>query len=64
MHSRGSTIQVKIKRKQHLLKKELEPIISDDDMKNAAQTEGMHTTFSSSYVFNFPLRTVEDKIFL
>ncbi|KAJ7951344.1 DNA-directed RNA polymerase subunit [Quillaja saponaria] len=31
--------QVKIKRKQRLVKKEIEPIISPDDMKNAPQTD-------------------------
>ncbi|XP_047178645.1 DNA-directed RNA polymerase III subunit RPC10-like [Vigna umbellata] len=31
--------RVKIKRKQRLVKKEIEPIISPDDMKNAPKTE-------------------------
>ena len=51
VYSLDSTIQVKIKRKQHLVKKELEPIISDDDMKNAAQTEGTHLFIIALYIF-------------
>lgn len=33
-------MQVKIKKKMHLDKKDLEPVITDDDMKNASQTDG------------------------
>lgn len=32
------------------MKKELEPIISDDDMKNAAQTEGIHLSLLGSFL--------------
>ena len=35
-----SWMQVKIKKKMHLDKKDLEPVITDDDMKNASQTDG------------------------
>lgn len=35
-----SQLQVKIKKKQRLVKKDLEPVITDDDMKNASHTDG------------------------
>ncbi|KAG2397172.1 hypothetical protein LR48_Vigan08g105100 [Vigna angularis] len=44
--------RVKIKRKQRLVKKEIEPIISPDDMKNAPKTEeglGCSTYFIAYY---------------
>lgn len=34
-------LQVKIKRRQHLVKKEIEPIFSKDDLKNGPTTEGV-----------------------
>lgn len=39
-------MQVKIKKKQRLVKKELEPVITEDDMKNASHTDGvLHAKF-------------------
>lgn len=32
--------QVKIKRKQHLVRKEIEPVFSEEDRKNGPQTDG------------------------
>ena len=34
------SLQVKIQRKQRLVKKDIEPIFSKDDMKNGPTTEG------------------------
>jgi hypothetical protein len=33
-------LQVRIKKKQPLVKKDLEPVVTEDDMKNASQTDG------------------------
>lgn len=39
-------LQVKIKRKQRLVKKEIEPIFSKDDMKNGPTTDGALSFYS------------------
>ncbi|XP_038903069.1 DNA-directed RNA polymerase III subunit RPC10-like [Benincasa hispida] len=54
--------RVKIKRKQHLVKKELEPIISDDDMKNAAQTEATcpNCAFGKAAFIQIQLRSADE----
>ncbi|KAB1219680.1 hypothetical protein CJ030_MR3G011060 [Morella rubra] len=36
--------KVKIKKKQRLVKKDLEPVITDDDMKNASHTDASKST--------------------
>ncbi|KAK2969607.1 hypothetical protein RJ640_008901 [Escallonia rubra] len=47
--------KAKIKKKQHLVKKELEAVISKDDFRNLAQTEGMKTTEDKTTVTNYTL---------
>ncbi|KAK3036085.1 hypothetical protein RJ639_029838 [Escallonia herrerae] len=49
------TPHAKIKKKQHLVKKELEAVISKDDFRNLAQTEGMKTTEDNTAVTNYTL---------
>lgn len=51
------TLQVKIKRKQRLVRKEIEPVISHDDMKNAPTAEGtsIFCLFSFSFCHNLSL---------
>ncbi|CAN6583733.1 unnamed protein product [Malus baccata var. baccata] len=40
--------KVKTKRRQHLVKKEIQPILTLDDYKNAPKTEGLTVCTSSS----------------
>lgn len=42
-------LKVKIKRRQHLVEKEVEPIFSKDDMKNGPTTEGIFLLCFSTF---------------
>lgn len=44
-------LQVKIKRKQRLVKKDVEPIFSQDDLNNAPKAEGSSFSLFSTLLF-------------
>lgn len=47
------TLQVKIKRKQRLVRKEIEPVIAPDDMKNAPTADGNYLSCFTGAEFTF-----------
>ncbi|KAE9445759.1 hypothetical protein C3L33_22347, partial [Rhododendron williamsianum] len=56
-------LQVKIKRRQHLLKKEIEPIFSKDDLKNGPTTEGVFLRLSAPWGWRSRIFEVKESYF-